>query len=880
MLVAGLAQPCLGIPESGDYGIYVGSNSRRPGDVAEHAEPYVCIACIDTKIGGNHHNMIRPAVNFALTQAAACSRCKCVLISVDCATWSAAFFLPQADGSPGPPLRDGYNISGIAGPDGTLSRKVREANVMTKAGAGIAAAGMSHEDCRVIAETPACRGDGCGGLVTPAAKVDALVDAERHVYMFDDPDWRRLILEKGATVTVCDQCEWGASGEKATALLACGNSSADVKMTFAKRCSHGKGAHTVLRGVNASGSYRTSGTEAYESGFCADLVACLIPAAGAAPAELACVAGVLHGKRTPDSAITSDFVHNTFNHGETRVLKHLCDALSDISKKYAQVLEDKPCDACLRAEAPRIGPTGHLPDEEGLWFLDSYHTQIPGLWKGERVVIGFTNAKSRLFRSWIATRKSQAPEAYEKCIAYCKSKGIRFTWVHTDNALELKGTKIVEIAKKHGFRITTNCVNASRQNLQEPMWRAMGSYVRKTLEQALMPLCFWPWFWRDCEEALSLKPSRSPPHECALGRALGHKPKGAHRRPPGCLAYVTIAKRLPSGTLANKQSIQAVRGLNLGYVGNETGSFGQLGIEICQPGYAIYIGSDEVGCGAQYAGTIHVCSDVRFVPAVFPGLKRSAGGGWCIPLERIPFINRFIEPAEPKSGPAQQLDSSAEAVHSESDQGTSEHDQPPPAVPPPPSGLIDISTDDQLGETGSNDYDYLRFEMQRGFPPEGSDEPAVDGEDPIAKSTTAEKTTSAETPIATRTEQSITLIPREHWPHETCDEHNGEGWEVTVSENRGRWSKCRFINAKTADGRRYADEWRPTDQLIKKNISSSDATGTGSGPARRPIAPDDPVPFHPSPVGDGQTFGPAPGETKDPSPNFNTLPPHPAADPL
>ena len=149
------------------------------------------------------------------------------------------------------------------------------------------------------------------------------------------------------------------------------------------------------------------------------------------------------------------------------------------------------CDACLRGNAPKCGPSGHLPTDEGLWFLDIWHCNVPSLWKRERTVIGFTNAKSRLFRSFRVKRKSQAPEAYELVIAFANSLGLRFTWLHADQAWELVGTQISTIAKKHGFRITTSCVGVSRQNPQEPQWRAHMAVVRVIIAQARLPLDFW-----------------------------------------------------------------------------------------------------------------------------------------------------------------------------------------------------------------------------------------------------------------------------------------------------------------------------------------------------------------------------------------------------
>ena len=112
-----------------------------------------------------------------------------------------------------------------------------------------------------------------------------------------------------------------------------------------------------------------------------------------------------------------------------------------------------------------------------------------------------------------------------------------------------------------------------------------------------------------------------------LGRFLGEKPSGSHRRPLFCLCYPTIAPRLPNGTLVNKAAVQAPRALYFGYHGHRCGSFEQTGIERSQPGYACFIPSDDFSCGRQYAGQIVITPHVRFVPDCHPGLKRLAGGG-------------------------------------------------------------------------------------------------------------------------------------------------------------------------------------------------------------------------------------------------------------
>ena len=155
----------------------------------------------------------------------------------------------------------------------------------------------------------------------------------------------------------------------------------------------------MLRGTNQNGTYRTTGSEMYSSAMCRALASCLYPKLS----NTSLVAGVIQGKKLARSAVTSDFIHRTFSHAEHRVNKHLSDALCDVPDWWSDILEEGPCDACLRGEAPRLGPSGSLPRDEGLVFVDIYHTQVPTLWRRERSVVGFTHAASRLKRTWRVT---------------------------------------------------------------------------------------------------------------------------------------------------------------------------------------------------------------------------------------------------------------------------------------------------------------------------------------------------------------------------------------------------------------------------------------------------------------------------------------------
>ena len=88
--------------------------------------------------------------------------------------------------------------------------------------------------------------------------------------MFDHPKWVEAATELEAIIVVFDQCMCPAeaderpTGEKATALLASAAAASDVQAEFGgMRCTHEKGYHVVLRGTDADGKYRTTGSQAY-----------------------------------------------------------------------------------------------------------------------------------------------------------------------------------------------------------------------------------------------------------------------------------------------------------------------------------------------------------------------------------------------------------------------------------------------------------------------------------------------------------------------------------------------------------------------------------------------------------------------------------------
>ena len=78
-------------------------------------------------------------------------------------------------------------------------------------------------------------------------------------------------------------------------------------------------------------------------------------------------------------------VEDAFNHGEQRVLEHLVDALADAEPWWKQTIKDNPagpCDACLTGRASLLGPTGQLPQDEGMLYIDFYHCNVPAIFTG------------------------------------------------------------------------------------------------------------------------------------------------------------------------------------------------------------------------------------------------------------------------------------------------------------------------------------------------------------------------------------------------------------------------------------------------------------------------------------------------------------------
>ena len=781
------------------------------------------VVMVDGKIGGTVRDITRRPVAAALVLSASSPRCVGVVISIRCGTWSVALHNKET-GSRGPYRRRAH-VLGIPDASGRLPPAVVEANTETEHAAEVCMAALQHGGF-VLAEQPARRRVG-----TTATPDLAIPGCEDSVHMFDHPAWQLVAREGGGAEITWDQCMFADEPEKAarksTVWLATPPILQPIRAYFDGRtCNHAGGTHVKLAGLDDDGQWMTKRAETYSPATNRILARCISVARGG---ERAYVTGVIQGRHLNRKSVTHPFIHQSFNHAEARVLRHLPEALSDIPAWWKDIIEDTPCDACLRANAPQVGPHGHLPQDEGLLFMDIWHTSVGEIITNYKITLGVVHAATGFKKSIRMRYKAQAPEALTVILAYFASVGRPITWIHTDGAGELKGTGMLPVARERQIRFTTTVRGVSRMNRQEPQWRVYARMVRSALAQARLPYAFYGWAWDHIEEGSALTPSRSPPHDCPLGRLINGRPAGSHRRPFWCLCYVRVAPTHPGGGLVNKLAEQGVRAIHLGYGGGQAGSFEGLSSHRSQAGYYCYL-PDTTGRGRV------VCSDsVRFIaPAVFPGLQRTAGGGYAIPSKNVPS-----QPDHEAGG--------------DGDQDSAE--------------LYDIREDKDLERMEPPEGEDALFEVFEGFPRDCEDASKTADErnqhdydnrsdlTPTAYKEPSKSDRDFHPPVeeAKETTRERWIVPASMWPDYNCNENDGLGWTVDVINRRGKYSRVKYVGT-ADDGDKYENQWVETSRLQRNPQQDDKVEGacTRDNLATHPLEPE----------GEGEL-----------TPNHNTIPP-------
>ena len=838
----------LGVPPDGDFMIYLGAGKRRPGDLESHFHGYLPCVCIEINDGGATHDLTDVQVITTLIDAASLDRCRFTFSSTSCASWTAALFLPDKNGNPGRPLRKWPDeVLGCVDENGKIPHAVEMANLEARGAAEICMACVATGGC-ACAETPQKRRDG----------VDALPDAKQHAYMLDHPAWLHFAASTGAQVVVFDQCRTldsealvATTSPKATALLASAELYPAIKRNFGGlRCNHTRGSHQALRGA-VNGRYRTNGSETYSSQMCSLIADSVRQTLGdtITAVTVPVMPGIIQGKKLVRGTADGRFFRAILDHAEHRVMRNVIHAWSDAEPWWVEEIDkikDEPDDVALRANAIEMPHKGVTPSVEGLLYIDVWHINVPAIHTGRMVRLVCWHPATKFFKSVKMKGKFQAPEAIDVVLCFFASKGRSITWIHCDQAKELKEGGAAKLCKSKNVRITTN-QSYEHQNPVEPYNKLAAQGMRRMLTQAGLPVVFHEQAWDAWEEARCMRPSQQPPHDCALGRLQKFRPAGSHQRPFGLLCCVGDVARHPGGTLVNKGAAQAKWCLHFRYSGTISGVGETAGShERAQPSYICY--------DAESNTEIHAIN-VRFIDGVFPGLQRSAGGGWRIPLENIPFTAEALN--KKAIAEAQEKDSTKKT--------TEKHEKK--------TEPVDLSTTN-ADELEIDPHDVNILEVRKGFPEADAqdDKPPVRGGEA--------KAPPPPPVIKAKPAPERYMVPAEQWPDYECNEtYNGQkGWEVIVIQKSKTWRRCKFCKATDAHGRPFTPVWRKAETLVPL---SSEATTDVDAPTAH-----EPLPLVPDVITEPETHESIPTiikevtYTTEPIPDGRTLPHVEGADPL
>jgi hypothetical protein len=198
-------------------------------------------------------------------------------------------------------------------------------------------------------------------------------------------------------------------------------------------------------------------------------------------------------------------LHDRFSHRPPARLQGqgISDAAADAPQEWGEKLKKMsahPCDSCLRSKATQLpskasSPPAHRPGD--LVSFDIFTSPTPHRAGGQKYVIGFTDHFSHRQKLYFLANKSDAPDAVERYINCCSSRGVPVKRLHTDNAPEFGETNapMRAVLERHGLlgALTTCAPYTPRQNgVAERMWRTlMEPAATAKLMRANLPASFW-----------------------------------------------------------------------------------------------------------------------------------------------------------------------------------------------------------------------------------------------------------------------------------------------------------------------------------------------------------------------------------------------------
>jgi len=314
------------------------------------------------------------------------------------------------------------------------------------------------------------------------------------------------------------------------------------------------------------------------------------------------------GGTSKGTSVKGPILHTRFGHRNARALRQVPTASSDAPDAWRAAIDSiahRSCDACERGKAHQIHSTRRAPPTQAPGDLVSFNILdacMPHRHGAQRNAIVFTDHYSGFKKAYLLRAKSDAPEALDRFLNFCRSKGVIVRRLHRDGAREFLDTTpgMSEVLKRHNLlgATTTSSAYVHTQNaVAERANRTLQDGVRARLLQANMPPSFWWFAIQDTLEIDAYIPLVGSPSETAYSRFHGCQPSITHVRSFGCLAYALLYHPV------TKMAERAIRGIYIGRASDQSA----------------YLVQDVA------TGKIISTPHVRFVEEHFPGIGALRG---------------------------------------------------------------------------------------------------------------------------------------------------------------------------------------------------------------------------------------------------------------
>ena len=291
---------------------------------------------IDERVGGYEHRYDRDEVHAGLMQFVAHSRCRGGFIQDTCSHWSAVHFAP--DGTP-PIFRAGFP-DGVLDSAGAVIPQAQVAMRVATRSSSLARQLLSHERL-MLAEHPASQG---------ADSLQPSRGLEDHSTLYDTSPWKAVIVEFKLISVYTDLGMSGHDKRKTTHFLADSVLAPPLREAVGTlRVPKGWVSKTPpLQGRDASGVYRTAGSETYPPLLAQRLAGAWCAALVALEALKAAVEGGGEGTAYSSDAAADD----TATDNAAQATDHDSDRVLDITRSDSD--EDSP--VANQVDSPIISP--------------------------------------------------------------------------------------------------------------------------------------------------------------------------------------------------------------------------------------------------------------------------------------------------------------------------------------------------------------------------------------------------------------------------------------------------------------------------------------------------------------------------------------------